>query len=94
MVLEVREGITERLNDNNWFKDKVWPNIEKAWYVVGEDGFHYQLATVKNPRSARVTILLLKVAHTGYIKSTMSLTPELADAIAQKLRELAESARQ
>ena len=87
--MEVKEGFTSRLDNNNWFQQNIKPKAKRAFVIEAEDGFHYQLVRTENPETGRTNIVVLKVTSSGFIKSVMSLSPALASKIAELLQELA-----
>ena len=86
----IKEGVTPRLANNNWYNDNIKPRMQRAYYIEADDGFHYQLTRTRNPRSGRVSILIAKVASSGFIKAMMSVAPDVAAAMGEKLKELGE----
>lgn len=83
--MEVREGTSPRLENNNWFNESIKPKVVKALYIDYPDNFHYQIVKTEDDK-----ILVLKVTHTGYIKSTMNMRKDLAKELGKILVELSE----
>ena len=89
MPNELREGITPRLDNNAWFNDNIRPRVKKAYYIEADDGFHYQICLTTNKAGTRETILVAKIAYSGFIKSIFNVDKEVARLMGEKMVELA-----
>lgn len=89
MVNELKDGVTPRLQNNAWFNDNIKPRVKKAAYIEADDGFHYQICLTTNKTGTRDTILVAKVAYSGFIKAIFSVDKEVARMMGEKLVEFA-----
>ena len=86
-MVEVKEGMSPRLEGNNWFNESIKPKAIVMKYVAGEDGFHYQLALVRKAGGLK-SIVIAKVAKSGFMKTVISFDEDVAGVIADAIKEM------
>lgn len=87
-MAHVKEGISPRLKNNEWFNQNIRAKAAKAFYIEANDNFHHQVVVTVDPDTGAKKMLLLKVTHTGYIKSTYNMTPGVAKELVKILDEM------